>query len=117
MFELDFKKLLKYYSKSPKFIPFSRNPSIYRDLALIVDKNITAEKILETITEFKNKLISDIKIFDYYQGKNLNQNKKSLAFRIKFHSDIRTLTDKEVNKIRDKLVSYLYTVLGIELRI
>ena len=117
MFELDFKKLLKYYSKSPKFIPFSRNPSIYRDLALIVDKNITAKKILETITEFNNKLISDIKIFDFYQGKNINKDKKSLAFRIKFHSENRTLTDKEVNKIRDKLVSYLYTELRIELRI
>jgi len=117
MFDLDFEMLLKYSSKSPKFIPFSRNPSIYRDLALIVDKNITAEKILETITEFKNKLISDIKIFDFYQGKNINKDKKSLAFRIKFHSESRTLTDKEVNKIRDKLVSYLYTVLGIELRI
>jgi phenylalanyl-tRNA synthetase beta chain len=117
MFELDFKKLLKYYSKSPKFIPFSRNPSIYRDLALIVDKNITAEKILGTITEFKNKLICDIKIFDFYQGKNINKDKKSLAFRIKFHSENRTLTDKEVNKIRDKLVSYLYTELRIELRI
>ena len=48
---------------------------------------------------------------------NINKDKKSLAFRIKFHSENRTLTDKEVNKIRDKLVSYLYTVLGIELRI
>jgi phenylalanyl-tRNA synthetase beta chain len=117
MFELDFEELLKYSSKSPKFIPFSRNPSIYRDLALIADKNITAEKILEKISEFKNKLICDIKIFDFYQGKNINKDRKSLAFRIKFHSESRTLTDKEVNKIRDKLVSYLYTVLGIELRI
>jgi phenylalanyl-tRNA synthetase beta chain len=117
MFELDFEKLLKYSSKSPKFVPFSRTPSIYRDLALLIDKNIPAEKILETISDFKNNLISEIKIFDFYQGKNINKDKKSLAFRIKFHSESRTLTDKEVNKIRDKLVSYLYTVLGIELRI
>ncbi len=117
MFELDFQMLLKYASNSPKFVPFSRNPSIYRDLALLADKSVTAEKILETISTFKNKLISDIKIFDFYQGNNIEKNKKSLAFRIKFHSDSRTLTDKEVNKIRDKLVSYLYNVLGIELRI
>jgi phenylalanyl-tRNA synthetase beta chain len=117
MFELDFEKLLKYSSKSPKFITFSRTPSIYRDLALIVDKNIPAEKVLKTISDFKNNLICEIKIFDFYQGKNINKDKKSLAFRIKFHSENRSLTDKEVNKIRDKLVSYLYTVLGIELRI
>lgn len=117
LFELDFEKLLKYSSKNPKFLQFSRNPAIYRDIALLVDKSITAEKILQTISEFKNKLICDIKIFDFYQGKNINKDKKSLAFRLKFHSESRTLTDKEVNKIRDKLVSYLYTVLGIELRI
>ena len=117
MFEMDFQKLLKYTSNSPKFVPFSRNPSVYRDLALLVDNSMTADKILEAISSFQNKLISEIKIFDFYQGNNIEKGKKSLAFRIKFHSDNRTLTDKEVNKIRDKLVSYLYTVLGIELRI
>jgi len=117
LFEMDFDRLLKHASNNPAYTPFSRNPAIYRDLAMLVNREITAETIIQTIRTFKNKLITDIKIFDFYQGNNIDKDKKSLAFRIKFHSDQRTLTDKEVNKIRDKLVSYLYTELGIELRI
>lgn len=117
LFEMDFDLLLKNAATGPAYTPFSRNPAIYRDLALLVDRTVSADKIVQTIKAFNNRLISDIKIFDFYQGNNIEKDKKSLAFRIKFHSDQRTLTDKEVNKIRDKLVSYLYTELGAELRI
>jgi len=116
IFDLDFDLLASYYSEDVMFRPFSRHPAIYRDIALIIDENISAEKAYETIKSFKDKLICKISIFDCYFGKNIPSGKKSLGYRIKFQSTDRTLTDNEVNKIRDKLLSYLYSEIGAELR-
>lgn len=116
IFDLDFNLLASYYIEDFKFRPFSRHPPIYRDLALIVDEKISGDKIYECISSFNNKLISEYRVFDSYQGKNIPFGKKSLAYRIKFQSIERTLTDKEVNKIHDRLLAYLFKEVGAELR-
>lgn len=116
IFELDFDLIASYHMDDVAFRPFSRFPAIYRDIALIVDENILYDKIHQTIQSFKNNLISSFFIFDSYRGKNIAPGKKSLAFRIKFQSNDRTLTDKEVNKIHDNLLAYLSKKIGAELR-
>jgi len=116
IFDLDFNLLASYYIEDFKFRPFSRHPPIYRDLALIVDEKISGDKIYECIASFDNKLISEFYVFDSYQGKNIPLGKKSLAYRIKFQSIERTLTDKEVNKIHDRLLAHLFKEVGAELR-
>ncbi len=116
VFDLDFDLISMHYSDTVSFRPFSKYPAIFRDIALIVDKEIPSEKVLETIRSFKHKLINDINLFDYYHGDKIAPGKKSLAYRIKFQSFERTLTDNEVNKIHDNMLSYLSREIGAELR-
>ena len=63
-----------------------------------------------------NKIFKSWDIFDFYEGGSIAEGKKSIAFRLTFQSDERTLTDKEVNKIHDKLLASLRDQLGAELR-
>ncbi len=116
VFDLDFELLSHYYVETPEYKPFSRQPAIYRDLALVVDDSVSSDTIYETIKKYKNKLLTEFHIFDSYQGKNIPAGKKSLAYRLKFQSDERTLTDNEVNKIHDKLLAFLGKEIGAELR-
>lgn len=115
-FELDADGLARLWSDTVRFEPFSRQPAIMRDLALLVPEDLPAAKILASIADFKNKLITDIAIFDSFRGGGIAQGKKSLAFRLKFQSNDRTLTDIEVNKIHDRLVAHLAKNTGSELR-
>jgi phenylalanyl-tRNA synthetase beta chain len=116
VFELDFDLLTSYANPKVQFRPFSRQPAVFRDIALIVDENIPAGKIYDTVLSFDNKLITDIAVFDVFRGGSLPPGTKSLAFRIKFQSPERTLTDAEVNKIHDRLVSCITRETGAQLR-
>ncbi len=116
VFELDFDLLSSYYAKDVSYRPFSRYPSIFRDLALMVDKQIPADDISSAIAEYKNSLITEYWLFDVYHGRNVPDDKKSVAYRIKFQSPERTLTDSEVNKVHDKLLNFLQKKLGVALR-
>ncbi|MBN2108850.1 MAG: phenylalanine--tRNA ligase subunit beta [Deltaproteobacteria bacterium] len=116
VFELDVDQLAKLWSDAVSFAPFSRQPAILRDIALIVDDTVPAEKFFSAVAGFKNKLLTDMKIFDSFRGGTIQPGKKSLAFRVKFQSNDRTLTDAEVNKIHDRLVAHLVQATGAELR-
>ena len=116
VFELDFDLLSNYALQELTFAPFSRQPAINRDIALVVDENIPAEIIYTAIKEFSSRLITDITIFDSFRGGSLPADKKSLAYRIKFQSPDRTLTDSEVNKLHDKLLACIMKETGAELR-
>jgi len=116
VFELDFNILLKYHSEKKTYEPFSRYPAVHRDLALVVDTTVTTEQLCTAIEGFKNKILKQWHIFDCYQGERITSGKKSIAFRLTFQSDERTLTDSEVSKIHDKLLDTLRRQLGVELR-
>ncbi len=116
VFELDFINLFKHYSNKIEYRPFSRTPSVQRDIALVVDDDIDAATVFNTIKSFKNDLVTDVSFFDYYKGPNIDEHKKSLAYRLIFQSDDRTLTDSEVNSVMDKLIVYLQKKLKAELR-
>lgn len=115
-FELDVEQLAECWTDGITFQPFSRQPSITRDLALIVDDAMPAARILDAIAGFANKLITDITVFDFFRGGAVAPGKKSLAFRLKFQSNDRTLTDIEVNKIHDRLVAHVARETGADLR-
>jgi len=116
VFTLDFGALAPYATDMISYTPFSRYPAVVRDIALVIDDTISAEKVDTAIGSFKNKLIQSIRVFDNYTGDKVPNGKKSLAYRITFQSPERTLTDGEVNKVHDRLVKYLNTELGTELR-
>jgi phenylalanyl-tRNA synthetase beta chain len=116
VFELDFNQICTYYSDKRTYKIFSRFPAVQRDLALIIDQSVTAAEVSTVIASFKNKLLKQWNIFDMYQGKSITTGKKSIAYRLTFQSNERTLTDNEVNKVHDKLLRYLREQLGVELR-
>ncbi|MDY7032216.1 MAG: phenylalanine--tRNA ligase subunit beta [Thermodesulfobacteriota bacterium] len=116
IFEIDVDSLARHAFNNKKVKPISKYPATYRDIALIVDENVEFKEIYDTIAELSNKLVADIHIFDVYRGEPIPQEKKSLAYRIKYQSYERTLTDKEVNKIHEKLVSDLVRKVGATIR-
>ena len=83
--------------KPIKFKKASIYPSVTKDVAFIVDKNISCESIIKTIQTKGNRILTDIKVFDIYTN-NIEENKKSIAFSLKFESMDKTLTEEVVNE-------------------
>jgi phenylalanyl-tRNA synthetase beta chain len=90
-----------------------KKPSIYpgiaKDVAFIVDKDITSETLEKDIKKASSKILTDIKIFDVYTGTNVEENKKSIAFNLTFNDPTRTLTDEEVMQDFNKIIDYVTT--------
>ncbi|MDR2352559.1 MAG: phenylalanine--tRNA ligase subunit beta [Deltaproteobacteria bacterium] len=79
------------------FFSFSSYPAVYRDLAVLVDINLPAQEILNAIWEDKSYPLTSLSIFDVYTGEKLPQGKKSVAFRLFFQDNLRTLTEEIVS--------------------
>ncbi len=91
-------------------------PEVRRDFALLVDHAITFEQIDNIAMQSEKLLLKDVDLFDVYQGKNLPEGKKSYAVSFILQDDHNTLTDKQIDKIMDKLKRNFETELGAELR-
>ena len=116
LFELNFQSLVESCQESRSFRPLPRFPSVTRDLALIVDEKIAAGELLHTLWEANSGLIAEIEIFDLYRGKPIPLGAKSLAFRLKYQREDRTLTDAEVNEFHQKMTELLANRYGAVLR-
>ena len=115
-FELSLSPLMIHPLTKPRFHPLPKYPPIHRDIAVVVDDTISAQKVYDTICNFKNKFIEEISIFDYYKGNQIPKGKKSLAYRLKYQPYDQTLTDQEVNTLQEALISALHQELGAEIR-
>ncbi len=115
-FELNFAELAKIATEQKEYLPPSKYPAVMRDLALIVDLNTKVIQVMNAINAVAGGLIRDIDLFDVYQGDNLPQGKKSLAFRLIYQSEDRTLTDQEVNQLHQKVIQSLEKESGWEVR-
>jgi phenylalanyl-tRNA synthetase beta chain len=113
LFEVSIKALLPRISDK-MYQPIPRFPSIVRDMALVVDADVTNQQVLDVIKGFK--LISEIALFDVYAGKQVAEGKKSLAYRLTYQSPDQTLTDETVNKVREQVLARLTKELGATLR-
>ncbi|PLX91722.1 MAG: phenylalanine--tRNA ligase subunit beta [Desulfuromonas sp.] len=114
--EFDVAKMLLSQTGPVKFQPISRFPDVYRDSAILVENSVSADQVLEVISSVKVKNLDDVILFDLYSGKGIPEGKKSLAFRIRYRSSEKTLTDEEINKMHAKIVKSLEKNLGAELR-
>lgn len=94
----------------------SKYPIVERDLALIVDENVLAEELLNSIKSSCGTLFYDANLFDIYRSDSLGLNKKSMAFNIKLSNLNKTLTDDEVNKTIQKIIKTLNYKYGANLR-
>lgn len=102
--------------KPLKFKQSSKLPSIKKDMAFIVNKDITAETLFTQIRKSGGKLLTDIELFDYYTGENVAGDEKSLAFSLTFSDPTRTLSDEEVTKVFEKIISDVENKVGAKLR-
>ncbi|GIV29173.1 MAG: phenylalanine--tRNA ligase beta subunit [Bacteroidia bacterium] len=98
------------YSEIPKF------PVVERDLSLLLDKTITYAQIKQNIQKAAGHYLKNIHMFDYYQGKNIPEDKKSYAIRLHLQDAEKTLTDKEIETLMNKIIQHLKRELNAELR-
>ena len=99
-----------------KFKDIPKYPAVRRDFALLIDDAITFEAIDTIAMQTEKKLLKDVDLFDVYQGKNLPKGKKSYAVSFTIQDEHKTLTDKQVDKIMNKLKANFEKQLGAELR-
>lgn len=99
-----------------KFTAIPKYPEVRRDFALLLDDNITFEQIHTIAKQTEKQLLKNVSLFDVYQGKNLPKGKKSYAVSFMFQDEHKTLTDKVIDKIMNKLQSNFENKLGAELR-
>ena len=91
-------------------------PPILQDIALIVEIQITHDEIVNVIRRAGGNILREVQCFDVYSGPPIPENRKSLAFNLTYQSDSRTLTDKEVAKVQQRIIRAAERELGAQLR-
>ena len=118
-FEIFLESLVKYKSQNKKYkatINFSDYQKSDRDFAFVVQKEFKAQKLIDIISNIDKSLIKNIKIFDVYEGENIPQDKKSIALKITIQSDFKTLNEKDLNDISQKIITTVEEKTGAKLR-
>lgn len=116
LFDFDMEALVDAAIFSKRFEPISIYPTVERDLAIVVDQEILSDMPTGLIYATGGELVESVRLFDVYEGEQVPEGKKSLAYAITYHSATETLTDKAVNALHDKVVKRLNQELGAELR-
>jgi phenylalanyl-tRNA synthetase beta chain len=98
------------------YAPLPRYPAVERDIALLVNDDITVKRIEDVIRKSAGKLLERVSLFDVYRGPQVAEGKKSAAFNLIYRSPERTLTDEEVGAEHNKMLSALENELGAVLR-
>ena len=115
MAEIDVHEILGIKVQEKLYKPITKVPSVERDLALVAKKEVLAYDIIKTIKDVDKKLISDVILFDLYEGEKIASGLKSIALRVIFTSN-ETLTDDIVNNKVNKILKTLEKNLGVTLR-
>ncbi len=113
-FELNLSNLFE--SKRRSFKQLLKYPKVYRDMAFIIDKNVDSIEIVNAIKKGSGKLLKKIKIFDIFESKSLGENKKSVAFKLEYYDEKKTLTEEEVDADFWKVIEKIKKQFGAELR-
>ncbi|MVO08129.1 phenylalanine--tRNA ligase subunit beta [Flavobacterium sp. TP390] len=109
-------KIQKYISNKIKFTDIPKYPAVRRDLALLLNESTHFEEVYKIAKQTEKKLLKEINLFDVYQGKNLPEGKKSYAVSFIIQDESKTLNDKEIEKIMNKLQMNFENQLGASLR-
>ena len=115
VFELSLQALMSKikplkYKEAPKY------PMIEKDMAFILDKDINSSSVEDVIRKASGRMLKDINVFDMYVSDNLGSNKKSVAYRLTYQDDSRTLTEKEVMEVFNKAIEQVQIQFKAELR-
>jgi phenylalanyl-tRNA synthetase beta chain len=99
-----------------KYREINKFPSVRRDLALLLDKDIAFSTLNNIAKQTENKLLKSVNLFDVYEGDKLPKGKKSYALSFALESSEKTLTDKEIDKVMSKLIESFEQKVGAEVR-
>ena len=114
--DFDWAYLLKQYNDKVKFKEVSRFPEVRRDLSLVLDKAIGFEQIRQVAYKFEKDLLTDINVFDVYEGEKMEAGKKSYSVSFMLQDIEQTLTDKVIDKTMQKLMIAFEKELGAVIR-
>ena len=116
MLEVNLEVLLNSNAGKVKYVPVSKYPSVTRDLAFVVNKEVPVAKIKELIRKAGKQIIRQVDVFDVYTGEHVDADSKSIALSIVFQASEATLTDAQINEIHDKIIASLEKEVGAKLR-
>lgn len=115
--ELNWAELVKMSTRNKvTYTPLPKTMAVKRDLALLVDNAVTLQQIDATVRESERKLLREVTLFDVYEGDKLPAGKKSYAINITLQDDERTLNDKQIDAVMNKIITNLRQKVGAELR-
>lgn len=115
--ELNWSELVKLSARHKvTYAPLPKTMAVKRDLALLVDNAVTLRQIETVVRESERKILRDVTLFDVYEGDKLPEGKKSYAINITLQDDERTLNDKQIDAVMNKIISNLCQKVGAELR-
>jgi phenylalanyl-tRNA synthetase beta chain len=100
----------------PEFSEVSKFPEVRRDLAVVVDKNVSAAELMNNVRTVAGSYLTDLRLFDVYEGKGIDPKRKSLALGLTFRDQSRTLSDDDINATMDQVIDLLEKNYNAELR-
>jgi len=107
LFDINFDKLSEFVSEEHEYRPISRFPSAIRDIAVLVPRKIKVVEVLNKINAAGGALIRDVDLFDIYEGGEIPEGKKNLAFHLIYQAEDKTLNAKEIDNLQDKIIKTL----------
>lgn len=114
--ELDLSVLLKLSQMEKSYEPLAKYPSITRDFAVVVNKTVLAKQIEDIIKSKGENILESFKLFDVYEGDQIEKDLKSVAYTITYRDKKRTLTDEEVDIVHNNILAEISEKLGGKLR-
>ncbi len=115
--ELNWTQLMKATKKNEvNYTEISKHPAVSRDLALLIDKNIEFAQIEQIARQTEKKLLKNVELFDVYEGDKLPAGKKSYAVNFILQDTEKTMNDKQIEAVMQKLIAQLKKQIGAELR-
>jgi len=114
--DFNWNTILNVVSSKIKFAEISKYPVVKRDLALLIKNEVSFADVYKIVKQVDKNLISDVSLFDVYQGDKLPEGTKSYAISMKLQDKDKTLTDAQIDKIMSKIQNQLQTEVGAELR-
>ena len=114
--EIDVDALFAIGAAKPSVSRLPKFPATSRDLAVVVKKDTPAQALIDVISTNGGGLLKDVQIFDVYEGEQIASGMKSLAFKLTFQAEDRTLVDAEVNAVYDKILAELEAKCAAKLR-
>ncbi|MGN1308061.1 MAG: phenylalanine--tRNA ligase subunit beta [Faecousia sp.] len=114
--ELDFTALSALLAPASTYVPLPKYPAVSRDIAVVCDEALTVAELTACIQKAGGKLLREVRLFDIYRGKGIEDGKKSTAFSLTLRADDRTLTDADSDSVISAVLNALETELGAKLR-